>query len=401
MTHVQAAPDTLEIPDLGDPATFARAVPHEVFDALRQRGPMYWQPATRGVKNGGFWFVVDRQTMIDIEADSETFTATLGMAQPMTGLEPGHPSKDVIFAMDAPRHARVRRAAVRSFAPRVVAKFEEWVTGIVKEALDDAVALGEFDYVQEIAVTIPARVVARIMGLPGEDREKLVAWTVAVFEGQARMDAAAIVKASSELYAYASELQRIRLAEPADDMISELAASVERGDLSQEEFLEYCRALMIAGFETTHTLIGHSMRLMVEDPEIARIVDETMASAGPAPLTSEFLRYICPVLHFARTATRDLEFAGEQVKKNDVMVLSYASANRDPELFAEPHRFWPGRPNGDQHRCIGQALAELEMRVLLQEISDRKLVFELNGPPERGNSTFINQLRSLPVRVVR
>jgi cholest-4-en-3-one 26-monooxygenase len=394
------------IPDLGDPLTFAQQVPLAAFDALHARGPMHWQPADRGVKNGGFWFVLDRQTIVDIENDPEHFTATLGMAQPTTGLEPGHPSQDIIFAMDPPRHSRVRRAVMRSFGPRVVAQFDAWVTDIVVEALDDAFALHEFDYVQEVAVTIPSRVVARVMGVPDVDRHKIVEWSVAIFEGQAQGDVARIMQASQALFDYVTQLQEQRLSEPADDMISELAAAVARDELSQVEYLQYCRALLIAGFETTHTVIGQSMRMMLEDPDVMRAVREGMAGGGVNELIEEFLRMITPAMHFARTATADHEFAGEQVHANDVMVMSYAAANRDPKIYEDPHRFWPGRPRGSDHlafgsgahRCIGQALARLELRILLEELHRRDVRLELAGQPRRGHSTFINQLLELPVR---
>jgi cytochrome P450 len=407
MAHTNPAGPPTEIPDLGDPSTFTAGVPYEAFDAIHAHGGLYWQPATRGVKNGGFWFVANREAILEIEAKPELFTATRGMAQPMTGLEPDNPSKDIIFSMDPPRHSRVRRAAMRSFGPRVVAHFGEWVTDIVKEALDDAVALGSFDYVQEIAVTIPARVVARIMGVPNEERDKIVGWSVATFEGQAKGDMALLHRSTQELFEYAEQLQAAKKADPAEDMVTELAAAVDRGDLSQMEFLQYCRALMVAGFETTHTLIGQSMRLMIEDEEIRRLFDDTMAEDGPDALIEEFLRYITPAMHFARTATQDMNFFGQDIRQYDVMVMAYAAANRDPVLYEDPHRFQPGRPGGETHlafgsgahRCIGQALARLELRILFEEIHRRGLRFELDGEPRRGYSTFINQLFALPVRV--
>jgi cytochrome P450 len=409
MTSTTSAPLLGDVPDLGDPATFEPGVPYAAFAAIHAAGGLYWQPAEVAVKNGGFWFVADREAIVEIESDPERFTATRGMAQPFTNLDPAtNPSRDLIFAMDPPRHSRVRRSAVRSFGPRVVAQFNDWVTEIVREALDDAVALGRFDYVQEVAVTIPARVVARVMGVPNDEREKIVQWSIATFQGLAEGDYSRVARAAEELFEYATELQHKRAADPQDDMISELAAAVEREDLTQIEFVQYCRALMIAGFETTHTVIGQSMRMMVEDPDIKQAFDDGMADGRVDELIEEFLRYIAPAMHFARTATADMEFRGQQLREGDVMIMSYAAANRDPHFYAEPDLFIPGRENGSlhlsfgsgAHRCIGQALARLELRVLFKEFADRGLTFELDGTPVRGHSTFINQLFELPVRVV-
>jgi cytochrome P450 len=407
VTTSQSAVAMSEIPDLGDPVTFAAGVPYAAFAAVHAKGGLHWQPAERGVVNGGFWFVARRDAIIEMENDPERFTATRGMAYPTTGLDPEtNFGRDTIFNMDPPRHSRVRRAAIRSFGPRVVAHFREWVTDIVVEALDEALAKDRFDYVQEVAVTVPSRVIARIMGVPDADRQKIVDWSVATFTAQALRDRHMGQRAAVELSEYATHLQQVKTEHPQEDVVTELAGSVASGDLTQVEFLEYVRGLTIAGFETTHTVIGQSMRMLLEEPEVARAFERSMATAGPGPVVEEFLRCTTPAMHFARTATRDMEFHGQQLRELDVMVMSYAAANRDPSFYAEPDAFLPGRENGDKHlafgsgahRCIGQALARLEMEVLFQELARRGVRLELDGAPQRGMSTFINQLLALPVR---
>jgi len=403
-----SATTTHEIPDLGDPATFVQGLPIRAFDAIHAKGGFHWQPATLGVVNGGFWFVANRAAIREMELDAERFTATRGVAQPYTSQDPDGEMKDLIFAMDPPRHSRIRRAVVGSFGPRVVAQFERWVTDIVVEALDDAVRLVEFDYMPEVAVTIPARVVARIMGVPDEDRDNIVRWTVASFQGQATGQWELIVQAANELFEYATALQAEKLANPADDMISELAAAVVREELNQVEFLQYCRGLMLAGFETTHTIMGQAMRMQLEDSEVKDQHEGCMDRGEVEPLIEEYLRMVSPAMHFARTATKDMSFYGQDIKQYDVMLMSYAAANRDPAMYETPHDFRPGRPHAAEHmafgngfhRCVGSALAKLEMRVLFEQIHERGLRFELAGVPQPGWSSFINQIRALPVRVV-
>ncbi|MEY2435076.1 MAG: hypothetical protein QOC92_4801 [Acidimicrobiaceae bacterium] len=398
------------IPDLADPATFVDGVPHEAFDRIRERPGLYWQPGET-LPNGGFWVLTRRADILKVEADPDTFTSTRGVNHPGMGADPEtNPIRDLIFFMDPPMHSRVRRAAASSFGPRVVANFDGWVRSIVVEALDAAVAKQEFDWVAEIAVLIPARVIARVMGVPNDERHKIVEWASDMFHMGEDGDEASARSGEIilEVMAYSAVLREEKLRDPKDDMITSLASSVERGEISMNEFLLYCMGLMIAGFETTHTLMGQVMRMMVEDPEVSDTFYSTMATDGADPLIEEFLRMISPAMNFARTATRDVEFAGEHIKAGDVMHMMFAAASRDPEVFDEPHRFVPGRAHGSEHlsfgsgphRCIGQALARLEIRILFEELARRDLHFELAGEPKRGLSTFINQLTYLPVRLV-
>ena len=163
--------------------------------------------------------------------------------------------------------------------------------------------------------------------------------------------------------------------------------------------------MMVAGFETTHTAIGQSMRLYLTDPEVAALTDKAIAAGETELAIDEFLRVITPVYEMARTATRDVTFAGQEIRKDDVMVLYYVAANRDPNVFADPDRFDPWRPKADSlafgtgvHRCIGYHLAKLELKILWEELRARNVRLELAGEPRRGWSNYINLLTELPVR---
>lgn len=397
-----------ELPDLADPASFSAEVPHAAFDAIRERPGLYWQPTSKGTQNGGFWAVTRQADIIEIEQNPAIFSSTRGVAFPVTGFPENHGREDHIFYMDPPRHSRVRRAAAKSFGPRVVAHFDEWVSDIVNEIIDDFMQKEEFDWVQDVAVPLPSRVVARIMGVPFEERQQIVTWALDMFEAQQKGDggksAYAVLRESN---AYITELKEKKLRAPEEDMITILAQCIERGELEEGEFMHYIQSLLTAGFETTHTLIGQSMRLIVEDPDIAEKFHRTMAAAGPAPLIEEFLRIITPAMNFARTAMVDTEIAGQKIRQGDLMQMLYVAANRDPAVFEDPHVFDPDRQRpphlafgAGPHNCIGQALARLELRVLFRELEAREVRLELNGTPKRGHSTFINQLLSLPVRVV-
>src|SRR5256714_14097948 len=252
------------IPDLTDPRTFADAVPHAAFAEIRKLPGLYWQPTDVGVANGGFWAVTRFADIQAIEKDTESFTSTRGGVYPGTNREPGKATtSDNLMLTDPPRHSRLRRAAAKGFSPRVVANFDSWVREIVREVVDTIEGKDEFDWVQEVAMTVPARVLARILGTPAQDTPRLVDWTIQVFATAGRTDLQPgesveqrMWAVMSELAVYAEQLQEVKRKNPADDMFTELTGCVDRGEITQNEFRMWMAVLMMAGFETTHTAIG-------------------------------------------------------------------------------------------------------------------------------------------------
>jgi cytochrome P450 len=404
------------IPDFTDPATYVPGVPHAVFDELRSRPDLYWQPAAEGTLNGGFWVVTRYQEVTEIEQQPALFSSVPGAFYPLANMAGDGPMSKHILFMDPPDHSRVRRVAMKSFGPRVVAKFHDWILDIVVETLDDAVALGEFDWIEQVARLIPSRVIAAVMGIPVELRGQVVQWSDAIFEGQVSQDddGAAMARAFQEVNEYMAALGQEKLRNPQDDMATVIAQSLDRGEIDEGEYAMYTTALLIAGYETTHTLVGQSVRLMLEDADIAGSCETAIAAGGSGEVIDEFLRYVTPAMNVTRTATEDLEFHGQAIRRGDTMQLMLNAANRDPGVFTDPHRFNPGRARGQAlsfggdglafgsglHRCVGNVLAKMDAQLLVEEMHRRRLRLELSGEPRRGWSTLINQLLSLPVRVV-
>ena len=405
--------DEVSIPDFSSPGTYAESVPHAAFAAIQQRPGLHWVPTPIANKNGGYWAVTRFEEIQAVEKNPASFTSTFGPAFPMTNLSPDHPAVDMIMCVDPPRHNYLRRAAAKGFAPRIVKNFEPWVREIVTEAIDAIEGRDEFDFIEEFARTIPGYVIARVLGAPREDREYLVKLLFDLFDaGQQTQELAEgesgadlMTPTIEKLVAYAAEIQQVKLKDPADDMFTELARCVERGDINQAEYLQWMYVMIAAGFETTHTTIGQSMRMYLEDPQVAARTDSAIAEGRTERAVDEYLRIISPVLQMARTATHDLTFAGEQIRKDDVMVLYYTAANRDPKVFSNPDEFDPNRSETDTlsfgtgpHHCIGSHLAKLELQILWQELHARGIRLELNGEPKRGWSNYINILTELPVR---
>lgn len=401
------------IPDLSDPRTFVDDVPIEAFRAIREKPGLYWQPTPISTTHGGYWAVTRFADILAIERDLESFTSTHGAAYPLMSTGPMQgPSADDLLLTDPPRHTRLRKVAAKGFGPRVVANFEPWIREIVREAIAAVDGRDTFDWVAEFAQTIPAYVIGRVLGIPREDRERLVAWTIAIFaatqqtegllpgEGTARKTEGP----QREMAEYAAMIQELKRANPADDMFTVLGKCVDDGEITQAEFLQWMVLMMAAGFETTHTAIGHSMRMYLEDPEVRTATDRAVDEGLAGRAVDEYIRLISPPMQMARTAIRDLEFAGTKIREGDVMVLYFLAANRDPAVFSEPDRFNPWRPEKDTlafgsgvHRCIGSYLAKLEVQVLFEELRAAGLNLRLGGEPKRGWSNFINQLTSLPV----
>jgi cytochrome P450 len=405
---------SIEIPDFTDPATYVAGVPHEAFDELRSRPGLYWQEAAEGTYNGGFWVVTRFDEVLEIEQQPAVFSSVPGAFFPLANMGGDGPMSKHILFMDPPEHSRVRRVAMKSFGPRVVARFDDWIRDIVNETLDEALQRGSFDWVADVARLIPSRVIAAVMGVPRELRGQVVEWSDAIFANQVNQDddGAALARAFEEVNVYMSELGREKLRDPQDDMVTAIAQSLDRGEIDEGEYAMYVTALLIAGYETTHTLIGQSMRLILEDKDI-RATCATAFDAGEFnAVVEEFLRHVTPAMNVTRTATQDVEFRGQIIRPKDTMQLMLIAANRDPDVFDDPHRFDPSRVGGKTlsggdglafgsglHRCVGNVLAKMDSRILFEEMHRRDVRLELDGEPQRGWSTLVNQLLSLPVHV--
>src|ERR1700757_1394386 len=404
---------TIEIPDFTDPATYVAGVPHAAFDELRSRPGLYWQKADEGTFNGGFWVVTRFNEIIEIEQQPAVFSSVSGAFFPLANMSGDGPMSKHILFMDPPEHSRVRRVALKSFGPRVVAHFDGWIREIVCETLDEALQRGSFDWIADVARLVPSRVIASVMGVPRELRGQVVEWSDAIFTGQVNQDeGAAMARAFDEVNVYMAELGQQKLSDPQDDTVTVLAQSLDRGEIDEAEYAMYTSALLIAGYETTHTLIGQSMRLILEDKDVGRACDQAFDAGEFNAVVDEFLRYVTPAMNVARTATQDIDFHGQTIRRNDTMQLMLIAANRDPEAFADPHRFDPSRAKGKTlsgdglafgsglHRWVGNVLAKMDSRILFEELHRRDVRLALDGEPRRGWSTLVNQLLSLPVHVV-
>jgi cytochrome P450 len=312
----------------------------------------------------------------------------------LTGMEPG-------------RHGKHRRLVAGTFAPKLVRALEPRLRAVVRRTLDAVGPRGACDFVTDVACELPVVAICELLGVPVEDRSKIVAWSnamVGMDDPEYADDPSAGPLAAMQLAMYANELAELRRADPRDDIVSELLrAEVEGEQLTQAGFNAFVIILAVAGNETTRNLISAGLWLLCEHPaERSRL--QADLSLLPTAI-DEMLRYHPPVLHFRRTATRDVELGGERIREGDKVTVWYVSANRDEAVFPDPDRFDVGRTPNDHlsfgfgpHYCLGAALAHLEARVMFEELFARFPDIALSGPPVRLRANHIHGIKHLPVR---
>ena len=248
-----------------------------------------------------------------------------------------------------------------------------------------------------------------MIGVPPQDHRKIFDWSNTMIamgedpEYGGSLETA--TKAATEMFAFWDTLAAERREERRDDLLSLLLeAEVEGEKLNQLEFDVFFLLLAVAGNETTRNLISHGMHFLMENPgERDRLLEDQ--SLLPTAI-NEMLRMATPVMHFRRTATRDFEMRGQEIKTGDKVILWYIAANRDPEVFEDPHRFDVGRPEcehvtfggGGAHFCLGFSLAELEIKIMFEELLNRLPDMAMTSRPARLRSSFINGLKHLPVK---
>ncbi|HSL10859.1 MAG TPA: cytochrome P450 [Actinomycetota bacterium] len=410
---------TLEDIDLVDPDNYVERIPFDWFDHLREHHPVVWHPEP--APNHGFWSVTRYDDLTQVHMDWETYSSEIG-AVALEELDDEQLAiRRSMLETDPPRHTELRKICSRRFSARGVGRYEDWIRDVARGVLDMALPQGGFDFVSDISRELPIRFLCSIFTVPQDDAPELIRWGDQMIANQdPDLSAAVVDKVDTEAYRnlpfrsptalqvfeYADRQRDLRREDPADDVIQALTVAQSEGILSEQDFHNYFALLMIAGNETTRHTISHGMLALMEHPEQLELLRDEPERIPQA--TEEILRWATPVLHFRRTASRDTELRGQRIRAGDKVVTWYVSANFDPEVFADPHRFDVTRsPNdhvtfgpGGPHFCLGAHLARLETKILFQELIPRLASIELTGPVERIRSNFVNGIKRMPVRVV-
>ena len=392
--------------DLSNPGLFVDGWPHDAFAVLRAKAPVYWHEERHGP---GFWVVSKYHDVIAVQLDSKTFSSARGgtLMKEFNG-EEREATRVQLINMDAPRHTRFRRLVNMGFSPKMTNRLTPHIREMATKIIDTVAARGECDFVAQIAAELPLQVIAEMIGIPQEDRHLIFKWSndMIGFDDPEYGGAGAEVgkAASMQMFMYANELVEQRKKTPRDDLVSVLmAAEVDGEKLTEVEFDSFFLLLAVAGNETTRNLISGGMLALLQHPEQrARLLADP--SLMPTAV-EEMLRWVSPVMYFRRTATRDAELRGQQIREGDKLTVWYGSANRDEEIFPDAHRFDVGRTPNDHiafgighHFCLGANLARLEIQIMFEEIMRRLPDLELAGSVERLRSNFIHGIKRMPVR---
>lgn len=411
-----AEPPTGKI-DVLDPEFYRDPFPGYAW--LRANDPVHWDEEHQ------LWVVSTHEDVAYVSTHPDLFCSS-------QGIRPVQSYHFSLIGLDGAEHTRQRRLINSGFSPRMIREMEPRVRTVVTEVLDRVARKGECDFLSDIAVPIPLVVIAELMGLPPEDRERFWHWSDRMMAGDGRtdpddpilQDAAVafgeyvtyvtdIVEERRALYRQAKQAVAEGRTPPVlgTDLVSTLVGASEEGilsksdELTQDEFTMFLVIVVVAGNETTRNAIGGAMAAFHRFPEEWRrlVADPELFSTMP----DEVCRYVSPVISFLRTATRDTELHGKTIRQGERVLMLYQSANRDEQVFdaadtlridrsPNPHLAFGIGP----HVCLGINLARLEIRVTFEEIVRRfpDMHVAPGFTPTYGTHTLVHAVESLPVR---
>jgi cholest-4-en-3-one 26-monooxygenase len=384
--------------------TWGREVPHDQFDRLRRDAPVCWHPEPDGP---GFWAVTRHADVRAVSHAWESFSSELGATFiPTQDEESLAQLRLSILNMDPPKHNRARRLVSKAFTPRMIAQLVDEIDRRAEAVVDAVVDRGECEFVEEIAAQVPVQMICEMIGLENEQWPRMFEVSNDLIGSRDDPEYSHVDTelASAEIFALCDAVAEDRRANPRDDLMTALVEAELDGErLDNTELNLFFITLVVAGNETTRNLINHSMLALMEHPDQAQRLRDDPSLWDTA--VEEMLRWGSSIHNFRRTATEDTDLGGVTIKQGDKVVIYYASANRDEDVFDDPHTFDVGRtPNdhvtfggGGVHYCLGASLARAEIKATMRQCVERLPGIRLAGPPVRLTSDFVNGIKSMPV----
>jgi cytochrome P450 len=406
------------VPDVFDPRTFARGIPHDALRRLRDAAPVSWQDEPEvGIwpAGPGFWAVTRYADVRHVLRAPDAFSSALGATQIRDPDPADLPFiRRMVLNMDPPEQLRLRRLVTPAFTRRRLERSAELIGRRSAELLDAAFARGHCDLAREVTDDLPLQNLADLLGVPAQDRELLLVWTNRVIGYQDPEHGEVVLDERgrpvnprspaqlADMFGYAEQLAERKRREPADDVMTALVqAEVDGERLTEAELKMFFFLLVVAGNDTVRSALPGGVLALLDNPAEYRRLRADPALLDPA--IEEMLRVHPPVLTFRRTATRDLELAGARIRAGDKVVVYHVSANHDERRFVDPFRFDVTREPNDHlsfgqgpHLCLGAAFARLQMRAFFTEFL-RLPTAHAAGRPRRLTSNFINGITRLPV----
>ena len=395
--------------DVSDPRLYQNDAWRPLFAQLRRDDPVHY---CEDSPFGPYWSVTRYDDIFEVELDHANYSSSSEFGGIQITDQPLGQEFANFIRMDPPGHTAHRRTVAPIVAPSHLANFEPLIRTRTADVLDRLPRHETFDWVERVSTDLTNMMLATLFDFPWKDRMKLTWWSDVAIANVDSPDA--VVHSSeqrvAELMAMGEYFRKLwdarAAAAPAFDLISMLSHSDATRNLQAREFVGTIALLIVGGNDTTRNSMTGGLMALVENPEQFELV---RARRELVPnLVSEIIRHHTPVLHMRRTARADVELAGHRIARGDKVVMWYISGNRDESKIERADEFIVDRAKPRQHlafgagihRCVGDRLAEQQIRILWEEILARDLRFEIMGPPQRLYSNFIRGIRSLPVRIV-
>jgi cytochrome P450 len=392
--------------DVSDPLLFEQDIWGPRFRLLRRERPVNYCHAS---PYGPYWSITRFEDVQEVELDHLVFSSDSSRG----GIRIDNRLRDSFISRDPPRHTIERRTIAPVAAPTNLASYEIAIRERTRQVLSELPRGETFDWVDRVSAELTVTMLATLFDFPLAERRTLAFWSDALVCDYSAPNApvtsdAAREKVLHEMAGAFSELWRERASqEPKPDLISMMAHNPAMQGMSENQYIGNLVLLLVGGYDTTRNSMSGGVLALSDNPDQHKKV-AAQTSLIPS-LVGEIIRYQTPIIHMCRTATRDVEFRGQKRRGNDRVVLWYVSANRDETVIADPDRFIVGRPKPHKHlsfgagihRCVGDRLATLQLRILWEEILAQNLVIDVAGTPERQYSNFIRGFDRLPVEIRR
>ena len=387
--------------DLSHPGIWQANEQLPFMERLRIEDPVHY---CRESAVGPYWSVMKYKDIMEVDTSPHIYSSepTIGIVDTFEDLE-----LPAFISMDPPKHEEQRRVVQGVVAPANLKKLEGLIRQRVCNILDSLPVGEEFDWVENVSIELTTQMLATLFDFPFEDRYKLTYWSDAataipgggVIETQAER-----LQAIQECLAYFTRLWNERVnTDAGNDLVSMLAHGEATRHMPPKEYLGNIILLIVGGNDTTRNSISGGVVALNENPDE---YEKLRKDHSLIPnMVSEIIRWQTPLAYMRRTAKVDTLLRGKEIKAGDKVVMWYASGNRDAEVIDRPDDFWIDRPNARQHlsfgfglhRCMGNRLAEMQLRIVWEEIMQRFHKVEVVDKPERVYSSFVNGYTKLPV----
>jgi len=403
----------LEEIDVSQPELFHRDIWQPWFARLRKEAPVHYRAES---VNGPFWSVTRHDLIKEVDSNNTVFSSSSefgGIAIVDPPVVEGQIQGQSFITMDEPEHRPLRMAVAPTVAPKNLQELEPLIRKRAADILDNLPVGETFNWVQEVSIELTARMLATLFDFPYEDRRKLVHWSdLATALPEVTGDDSIDLKARyDELMQAAAAFYQLWAAKagqpPKFDLISMLQNNETTARINEnpDQFLGNILLLIVGGNDTTRNSISGGVIALNQYPDqYQKLRDDPSLIPN---MVAEIIRWQTPVIHMRRTALQDYELGGQKIAKGDKVVMWYLSGNRDETVFEDPDKLIIDRPNARAHvsfgfgvhRCMGNRMAELQLRVLWEEITNRFHTVEVVGDVERLPNNFIRGIKNIPVRV--